>query len=179
VAATVYFKEDNSVRSKEEEDQVQDYTYNAPIVYSFTTNQTGDPILPEVSCHASWITAKCSSLGVQYSYPDTSSHLTNADIGVASTVGQAPTSHWQMQMQLLRPELPTTLSTQSPLGAKEDFLYIGAQFYGRSEHSQKENASRQQRGLAPCKNGADTGGFETTEDCDYALLGREESIDSP
>lgn len=83
-----------------------------------------------------------------------------------------------MQMQLLKPALPTTLSSQYPLGAKEDFLYIGAQFYGQSEHSQKEHATRQQRGLALSKNGADTGGFETAEACDYVLHGREESIDS-
>jgi hypothetical protein len=179
MVVTVYFKEDNSVRSKEQEDRVLDYAYNAPIVYSFTTHQTRDPIPADVSYHASWITAKCSSLGAQYSYQDTSSHLANADIGVTSALGQAPTSQRQMQMQLLRPELPTTLSSQTPLGAKEDFLCIGAQFYGQSEHSQKENATRQQRGLAPCKNGSDTRGFETNEDCDYALLGREESTDSP
>ena len=83
-----------------------------------------------------------------------------------------------MQMQL-RPALPTTVSSQSPLGAKEDFLYIGAQFYGQSEHSQKEHVTRQQRGLVPSKNGGtDTGGFEISEDCDYVLLGWEESIDS-
>jgi hypothetical protein len=150
------------------EDPVLDHTYNAPITYSFTTHQTRDPIPAEVSYHASWITAKCSSLDTQYSYQDTSGHITNADIGVTSTAGQAPTNHWQIQLQP-RPALPTTVSSQSPFGAKEDFLYIGAQFYGQSE---------QQRGLSPSKNGADTGKFETAEVCDDVLLGWKESIDS-
>jgi hypothetical protein len=46
------------------------------------------------------------------------SDITNADIGVTSTVGQAPTSHWQVQIQLLRPVLPTILGSQFLLFAK-------------------------------------------------------------
>ncbi|KAE9370162.1 hypothetical protein N431DRAFT_468234 [Stipitochalara longipes BDJ] len=140
--ATAYFKEDNSVRAKEQEGQVLDHTYNTSITNSVAHHQTRDSIPGEVSYHALLITAKCSSLDTQYSYQDTNNHLTDADIDVISTVGQTPTSQWQMQMHL-RPALPITVSSRSPLGVKEDFLHIGAQFYEQSEHNQKEHKIHQ------------------------------------
>jgi hypothetical protein len=61
---------------------------------------------------------------VQYPYQDTNSHLTNADIGVTSTVGQAPTSNWQVQMQLLRPALATPWLSIPLVSWFTGFLYF-------------------------------------------------------
>jgi hypothetical protein len=43
----------------------------------------------------------------------------------------------QMQMQLLGPALPTTLSSQAPLGAKEDFRTLELSSIGKANTAKK------------------------------------------
>jgi hypothetical protein len=135
----------------------------------------GDSFPADLRYHTDFNTAKGTSFRTQYSYENTSSTRTKEDFDSVPTLANSSTGQTYTTLHL-EPSVALSFGVQSPIGAKEDFLYIGAQFSGQDGPVQKEQATHQLGDLAPPENNKDTERFGPAQGCGELLLGGQEWI---